>query len=177
MTWGLCTEVSCCARTSKWDVLQCWLWNSYLEQSRVSMGLFWQVDCKGRERTTDLLTNGHSASWATAACEIDASQSVVGSLHRLIQLWIWVATHLLFNQNVISSGGSLCSVCAAGVRDALNLASSLALTGGMLAAHLLPLTPFMALQIKTTFTHSVSPRCSPHIGLSAHRWAASGPHQ
>lgn len=41
--------------------------------------------------------------------------------------------------------------------DAVNLASSLALTEGMLAAHLLPFTLFMALQIKTTFTHTLSP--------------------
>lgn len=38
---------------------------------------------------------------------------------------------------------------------AVNLASSLALTEGMLTAHLLPFTLFIALQIKTTFTHTL----------------------
>lgn len=65
--------------------------------------------------------------------------------------------------------------------DAVNLASSLALTEGMLAAHLLPFTLFMALQIKTTFTHTLphSPFYTAHLAThnasSAHCWAASGP--
>lgn len=65
--------------------------------------------------------------------------------------------------------------------DAVNLASSLALTEGMLAAHLLPFTLFMALQIKTTFTHTLphSPYCTAHLAThnAAHCWAASGPSQ
>lgn len=49
--------------------------------------------------------------------------------------------------------------------DAVNLASSLALTEGMLAAHLLPFTLFMALQIKMTFTHTLcySASCTAHL--------------
>lgn len=48
---------------------------------------------------------------------------------------------------------SLCCLKLGPVDD-VNLANSLALTEGMVAAHLLPFTLFMALQIKTTFTHT-----------------------
>lgn len=66
--------------------------------------------------------------------------------------------------------------------DAVNLASSLALTEGMLGAHLLPFTLFTALQIKTTFTHTPPPlslyctaHLATHIASSAHCRVASGP--
>lgn len=98
--------------------------------------------------------------------------------------------HLLFYQNIISGDSrrsmypvSAAAGCLGVCVDAVNLASSLALTEGMLAAHLLPFTLFMALQIKTTFTHSLprSPRCTAHlathIASSARCSSASGPLQ